>query len=97
MNCHECKYRRNVAGSAHSSCAHPIVEIEEMKRILMLQMLIGKGYTNPTHLLADGEPVQEWEPHGIINRWVSYPFDFDPRWLNHCMLYESKTSIPDNV
>ena len=90
MNCHDCKYKNSVPGSAHICCVHPIVEMPEMKSILMIQLARGVVPVNPTHLLVDGEPCQEWSEYGVRNGWAMYPINFDPVWLNHCKLYETK-------
>ena len=84
-NCYECKHRCNVAGSAHSSCKHPLIKGKELIAVMSI-MARGKvisGY-GTNYLKVSGES------HGIISGWFSYPMDFDPVWLIECNGYETR-------
>lgn len=95
MNCHTCKYKGSVAGSAHICCQHPIFEIPELKSVMMLQLSAGRLYTNPSRILLNKEPAQDFNPVGLKNGWVLFPFNFDPTWLNKCLFYLNKESNED--
>ena len=87
-NCYECIHRREVAGSAHSSCHHP--SNGEMNHPLAEMMSIMAGSkagnigtaTQPRTLNVKGNQ------HGIKNGWFNYPFNFDPTWLEECDGFE---------
>jgi hypothetical protein len=59
-----------------------------MQSILMLQLAQGVLRRNPTYLLINDEPAQDFDEHGLRKGWVLFPFNFDPTWLNKCLLYE---------
>ncbi len=100
--CYSCKYRGDVAGSAHSSCNHPA--FDELGVHYKFKMLMGGA--NPTSIVATMTnketkevtevPIQEFDEHGIKNGWVIYPSNFDPVWLEHCLIY-SKISNEEDV
>ncbi len=102
-NCFTCKHRGSVVGSAHSCCNHPIVELPSMRQLLMLKLLSGVGSTNPTQLIitsndtGESFSMQEWDEYGISKGWVIYPINFDPTWLKHCHMYESKSESSPSV
>ena len=64
------------------------------------------GGANPTSIVATmtnketkevtDVPIQEFDEHGIKNGWVIYPSNFDPVWLEHCLIY-SKISNEEDV
>lgn len=35
-------------------------------------------------------PVIETNPHGVENGWCTYPVNFDPIWINYCMVQQPK-------
>lgn len=95
-SCYQCKHRGDVVGSAHSKCLHPIPETEKLKPLLMLQAI-----TRPTEPLAcilDGIGVcltaVRLNEHGVKNGWALWPVDFDPVWVEECILFETKKETP---
>lgn len=95
-NCYTCKHRGTVCGSAHSSCTHPITENSVLISLVMMKLAMGIGSVNPTGINVVDKarnisvPLQDWNEHGIRSGWIQWPFNFDPTWLNNCMLYENK-------
>lgn len=86
--CYDCVYRRSVAGSAHSSCAHPDTSDVRDNPMAEIVGIIGDGMPLPT---------KAWRtlkisgiPHGIRNGWFCWPLNFDPVWLNHCDGFKNK-------
>ena len=88
--CYTCKHRRSVMGSAHSSCAHEIAK--KLEFFLMLIAASGKGSVNPTGILLGNVPIQNWKEIGIVKNYVIFPINFDPVWLNYCLMFEEKES-----
>lgn len=80
-NCYECKYRGDVPGSAHSCCNHPKAKSEsdnplgELLSILGGPLIPTEGFKN---LSIKGNA------HGIRKGWFSWPYNFDPVWLENC-------------
>lgn len=90
-NCSTCKYSNTISGDAHLSCNHPAIteDMNVMQRIL--QRMINDEYsTNPTQLVVNGVPLQEWNESGVRQGYVLFPLNFDPRWLEYCLLYNNK-------
>ena len=89
-NCYKCKWRGEVAGSAHSSCHHPKCKnIEENPMLNLLSILGGvRGGVPPmpTGLKVKGNQ------HGISSGWFNHPLNFDPVWLEECNGFEPKES-----
>lgn len=96
--CSTCQYRTDVPGSAHSSCQHPVVKDNIIKTGLMVRALLGSGDINPLGIVAtirnketkevEAEiPLQDWNRIGIEKGYVIYPDNFDPTWLNYCLLH----------
>lgn len=76
-NCYNCKHRRDLPGSTHSSCK-ALKEHSELYLIWYIQQ-------------ADGQTENlKLNPHGMRNGWALWPVDFDPCWVERCNFYESK-------
>lgn len=89
--CFTCKHSKDISGYAHLSCNHPAIteDMNVMQRIL--QKMINDEYsTNPTQLVVNGVPLQEWNESGVRQGYVLFPLNFDPRWLEYCLLYNNK-------
>lgn len=78
-NCYDCKHRGNVAGSAHSSCTHPVAK-EKGIEAMMIILIVGSVS------LKHGDELFfiKGASHGVINGWFNWPMDFDPCWLEEC-------------
>lgn len=90
-NCSTCKYSNTILGDAHLSCNHSAIteDMNVMQRIL--QRMINDEYsTNPTQLVVNSVPLQEWNESGVRQGYVLFPLNFDPRWLEYCLLYNNK-------
>ena len=93
-DCYKCKYRRDLAGDCHSSCAHPKAGGEATDPFGgMMAMFASVGRVAP----VIGEGAIELEikgsPHGMMNGWFNWPFNFDPIWLEGCNGFESKKPV----
>lgn len=98
--CYECAYRREVPGSAHSSCAHPATEHTRQSPFMQLAGVVGKR--GGDQLMAMASEFSEGPQraadqlqiranfHGIKNGWFVWPVNFDPVWLEHCGGYTAK-------
>ena len=83
-NCYECKHRGEVAGSAHSKCAHPAFRAAlDDPMAQLFGILASVGRVPPMQAKSTAVKVVG-KPHGIKNGWFNHPFDFDPIWLESC-------------
>lgn len=66
-DCYSCKYRRNVPGSAHSSCTK----------------ITGNNAITAMALVWSGRKVPglSFNKHGVDSGWCNWPLDFDPIWV----------------
>lgn len=84
-DCYKCKYRGEVAGSAHSCCNHPKAG-GAMKDIMSIMSIMANKHRvqeiTPTGLKIKGNK------HGIESGWFNHPFNFDPVWLEECDGFE---------
>jgi len=87
-NCYDCKWRGEVAGSAHSSCKHPKCGKLEDNPLLSIMSIIGavRGGLPP---MKTGLKVK-FNQHGIDSGWANHPLNFDPVWLEECDGFEKK-------
>lgn len=96
MNCRDCKYCSNVPGSAHKECNTPLLDV--VKTLIMAKYASGSGLRNPTCLVAKNKetgetlPLIDIDPQGIEGGWALWPFNFDPTWINSCLMFEGKNT-----
>jgi len=78
-DCYKCKYRGEVAGSAHICCKHPKCSGAGNGLIGLLVALSG-GHAPQlkTELKVKGNE------QGIRSGWFCHPLNFDPVWLEEC-------------
>ena len=89
--CSTCKYSGTISGDAHLCCNHPAIIDDRNTMQRILQSMSNNMYnTNPTRLVINDIPFQEWDESGIRQGYVIFPFNFDPRWLKYCLLYNNK-------
>lgn len=90
-NCTTCKYSGTISGDAHLSCNHSAIVDDRNTMQRILQNIANNTYsTNPTRLIINNIPLQEWNESGIKQGYVTFPFNFDDRWLEYCLLYNNK-------
>ena len=90
-NCSTCKYSGTISGDAHLCCNHPAIVDDRNTMQRILQSMSNNMYnTNPTRLVINDIPLQEWDESGISQGYVIFPFNFDPIWLEYCLLYNNK-------
>jgi len=82
-NCYDCVYRKGLSGSAHSKCNHPSnkeIMSDPLAEIMGIFASVGRipAMDIPNNLNVKGKP------HGIKMGWFSWPFNFDPVWLESC-------------
>lgn len=93
MDCYTCKHRRQVSGSAHSSCSHDVAET--YKPIAFLVAARGRGNTHPLGKVeVEGKPLFELDEVGVRNGWALWPIDYDPTWVKHCLMYDQRDTDP---
>ena|SRR3990167_397434 len=93
-DCYECKYRGEVAGSAHSCCLHPKCKSVNENSLLNILSILG-GVRGGVPPLPTGLKIKG-NPHGIANGWFNHPINFDPVWLEECDGFE-KVEKKDNI
>ena len=82
-NCYKCRWRGEVAGSAHSCCNHPKCK-DAGSGFIGLAVALSGGHAPPieTGLKVKGNP------QGITGGWFCHPLNFDPVWLEECNGFE---------
>lgn len=83
--CYSCKHRDNVAGSAHSCC-----NVFGEKGFLISIANLYTDTDNPTLGTIDNEPIMKVDKVGIKNGWFNFPINYDPEWLEYCLMYEGR-------
>lgn len=96
-NCYQCKYRREVPGDAHSSCAHPVVPKGDTFGNMMA-IFASVGRVAP---VANNEAAAKLNitanPAGVRRGWFNWPWNFDPTWLQSCNGFEPKKPVTSDT
>lgn len=90
-DCYKCAYRREVPGSAHSSCAHPAADkatganpmISLMGTLASVRGLSVTAISPDVQKAADKLGIVA-SMTGIRGGWFNWPVNFDPTWLEAC-------------
>ena len=90
MNCYDCTHRRSVPGSAHSACAHEVAKI--VKPLIFAKAAMGYMSQEPIPVRFDhiDRPIVLLNLIGIRHGWALWPIDFDPCWIEQCLLFNAK-------
>jgi hypothetical protein len=96
-NCYKCIYRKEVPGSAHSSCGHPVVLNAGSDPMLSLLSILGpkRGVTQLTDGFVElGKNTLNirGSEYGKRMGWFLWPLNYDPVWLENCDGFEEDTS-----
>jgi hypothetical protein len=95
MNCYECKFKGSVPGSAHSSCNFLKEIVGDKQGASLIELLLSAGtikLTATDKKTGVEKPMVSLSEHGVKNGWANWPFDFDPIWVEECLLYNEKTN-----
>ncbi len=76
-NCYECPHRKEVVGSAHSSCHHPMLgsDANHFNIAINIQSGLVSEMSN-----KDGVAL-EFDKVGVQGGWCLFPLNFDPIWV----------------
>lgn len=89
-NCYECKFRRDIPGSAHSACAHPGIA-DQKNSPLAEMMAIFASVRRATPMQGVSKTLHvRGNPDGVRRGWFCHPWNFDPVWLESCDGFEKK-------
>lgn len=92
-NCYDCKFRREVPGSAHSSCAHPVVGANDDPFGNMMAIFASVGRVNPVISQKAEKLNVTGNATGIRRGWFCWPWNFDPVWLESCDGFEARAAL----
>lgn len=90
FNCYECKHRGGVAGSCHSCCKHPALEIENADPFNALLAVFASVGRVPAITAGIEKLNIKANPHGVRSGWFNFPYNFDPVWSENCEGFETK-------
>ena len=89
-NCYDCRWRRNLPGSAHSACHHPSNKKALSDPLNQLAAIFGGvGRIAPVSVPSEQIKVVG-HPTGVRRGWFQWPFNFDPTWLQECSGFEAQ-------
>lgn len=90
-NCWNCIHRREISGSAHISCRHPSIKLEDSPLLEIFEMWAGVGRVKGDASLGSQLNLK-LNPHGVKHGWANWPLNFDPIWINNCDGYEEASN-----
>lgn len=82
--CRACEHRRDLPGSAHSACHHPVIQ-----RDRSMELLATLGLPDINAAVKLGVTCREY---GLRSGWFAWPYNFDPVWLLTCFGFEEARS-----
>ena len=85
-DCYKCQFRKDVPGSAHIECAHPLID-GTLRIAIVLKAMADEL---PEITTRSGKKILEVNEYGFKNRWATWPINFDPTWVT-CSL-----PLPEN-
>lgn len=90
-NCYECKHRGNVPGDAHSCCKHPKAGSGDNPLMALMAIFASVGRVAP--VMGEGAKgldvkFNDW---GVQQGWCTFPYNFDPVWLENCDGFEKRS------
>lgn len=89
-DCYKCKWRGDVAGDAHSCCNHPSnARLNADPLGQLLGILAGAGRV-AAPVIGGTKLKIKANPHGVKMGWFTFPYNFDPTWLQECDGFEKK-------
>jgi len=97
-DCYKCKWRREVPGSAHSSCAHPSMQAlaaDPLGQLLGTLASVGRSAPISGQSMVQDAIRVKANQRGIERGWFNHPWNFDPVWLEECSGFENKESTDE--
>jgi len=97
MQCWTCEYVEKIPGDTHARCAHPLVKGKMASNPLgeVLSILASVGRVPPMIEPGAMEALGiTLNPHGVINGWGNWPWNFDPIWVETCKGYSNHGGKP---
>jgi hypothetical protein len=92
-NCYTCKFRGTVTGSAHSRCNFVKENYSgEETHASLLEISLATGTTELT-VKETKEPLVKMNETGIRGGWATWPIDFDPIWVDKCLMYKAVEDV----
>jgi hypothetical protein len=84
VDCWTCKWRRESPGSAHISCHHPSLGLDDRNPMLAFLEILG-SVNRMKGMPSLGKKLNiKLSAHGVKRGWANWPFNFDPIWVEHC-------------
>lgn len=104
MDCRNCEHHKRLVGDTHISCHHPMMESITSNSMSGLLQIKGFGFPLVPDVEINGKiyPVVVLNPHGVKHGWANWPFNFDPVWVDICVLklidetFEAVSNKTDN-
>lgn len=64
-----------------------------VKPVAILRFINGVGNTQPVDATINDQPVVLLNEVGVRGGWATWPIDFDPTWVEQCLLFEKKEEV----
>lgn len=91
-DCSKCKFNGGITpGSGHHiKCDFPEYFTKDSLTPLLSMAQVVRQHKSP---FSKGDIITpRFNGHGIRNGWCDWPLQFDPIWVEECLLYEPKTT-----
>lgn len=91
-NCYYCHWKKDLNGSAHINCSHPLLpnESTDNNQFVVIMSALMSARHIPFSLSGNNPIGAVGDQHGIKNGWFNFPYNFDPIWLLECKGYREK-------
>jgi hypothetical protein len=92
MNCNQCVHKRSNIGTHHIACAVIGDKIIDNGNIHIARLMGGDPLFTVTLIgeIPSLSVLLEINPHGFKKGWANWPLNFDPIWIDTCLLFKDK-------
>ena len=90
--CRKCRHHSRLIGNNHIACKNPAIQSLHNLPYAKIATIIG-GFEPiiPTiELNGEAIPVVQFNEHGIRKGWASWPYNFDPIWIQFCIFWTAE-------
>lgn len=95
VNCYSCPHHANVPGNAHLMCKHPLAKGDAIGELLALFADAGR-VQSPVSFEAARTMGVRLNAYGVRNGWASWPWCFDPTWVDSCNFAPTKPVVQEH-
>ncbi len=90
--CRKCRHHSRLIGNNHIACKHPSLKaLHDLPHAGIAGIIGGFEPIIPTFQLNNEMlPIVQFQQYGVERGWASWPYNFDPVWIQFCVFWISE-------